>query len=131
MTIARTEGRPRPLILVVDDEDYMREMMQLILRDAGFETLVVDSSKTALSLARRYTFDLVVSDIHRPEMGGLEFMVAFHALHPGVPVIIVSGYLTEKDKVRAFALGAFACLPKPFTVTDIMTPIRAALSLRP
>jgi len=119
---------PRPLALVVDDEECVRIATALILRQmAGFDALELDRGKTALSLARRYTVDLVISDIRRPGEDGIEFIPVFHAVQPGVPFIIYSGFMTDENKARALARGAFACLQKPCYPVALVSAAHAAL----
>lgn len=131
MNLISIAPHPRPLALIVDDEEDVRLAVALMLRTlAGFDALELDRGKTALSLARRYPVDLVISDIRRPGEDGIEFIPVFHAVQPGVPFIIFSAGMTDENKARALARGAFAGLQKPSTKDELLFHARAALASR-
>lgn len=123
--------RRRPLALVVDDLDAVRECIGLILWERlGVRTVGAASSEVALSLAQQRKFDVVTSDLTRAGMNGLEFLRVFNQAHPTVPVIIVSAALDEAKTRRARCLGAFGCLSKPFTCGGLVGLVRAAIASR-
>jgi DNA-binding NtrC family response regulator len=121
-------SRPRPLVLVVDDCECLRVVLKLVMRElAGIHAVVVATSEEALKLARWRRFDVVISDIVRPGMDGLEFLRTFKQLRPTVPVNIASGVLDDATARWAKWLRAFDCLRKPFAFWELMELVRAAI----
>ncbi len=116
----------RPRILILDDQDGPRDALSFILEREGMQTEVAETSSRALELAQRHNFDVILSDISHPGLSGLELLPVFKQAHPNVPVVIISAAISSNLE-RALALGAFACVSKPFTVEDVMEPVRAAL----
>ena len=124
-------SRPRPLVLLVDDCEFYRDMLKVILREmAGIQAVGAATSEEALKLAQRRKFDAVVSDIVRPGMDGLVFLEVFKRAHPTLPVIVASGVLDEATARQARWLRAFDCLTKPFGCHEIITMVRSALASR-
>jgi DNA-binding NtrC family response regulator len=116
-------NRPRPLVLIVDDCECVRDIIKYVLRElAGIHAVGASTSEEALKLAQRRKFDVVISDINRwPGMNGLEFLKVFKQSHAPVLVIIASGVLDEVPARQAKWLRAFDCLPKPFGCNEILT----------
>ena len=112
---SRRSSRARPLVLLVDDQVELRLRFRTILENhAGVRVVEAGTSERALVLARRRKFDLVISDINHPRMNGLECLKVLKKEHPGVPVMIVSGSLTEATSYWAEQLGACCWVEKPF-----------------
>jgi CheY-like chemotaxis protein len=109
---------PRPLVLVIDDEQSVRQHIRIVLEHFfGAKAIETDSSKEALELAVQHDFDLVTSDLTRPHMDGFKFLAAFERIKPRVPVIIISAVSGFENRARA--LGAFGCLNKPFNAEEL------------
>ena len=123
-----------PRILVVDDNAGLADVVRRVLERAGHEVQV---AATGLQGARRYreqAADLAVVDIHMPEMDGLELLVQFRTIAPGMPVIVMSGGVQTGglDLLGdARLLGAFATLAKPFSVDELLGVVRRALAPDP
>jgi DNA-binding NtrC family response regulator len=124
--------RPRPRVLIVDDEAMIRESLSLILTQFGhWDTLGAATSEEALSTAQEHKLNLVTSDICRPgKLNGLEFLRVFNDRHPFIPVVIISGNSSEDINLRALRGGAFAFLPKPFTAGELLRTANASLFAR-
>ena len=121
-------SRRCPLVLVVDDCECVRVVFKMVLREmAGIHAVVAATSEEALKLAKRRNFDVVISDICRPGMDGLEFLSRFKQLRPTVPVVIASGVLDDATARRAKRLRAFDCLPKPFAFCELVAVVRSAI----
>jgi DNA-binding NtrC family response regulator len=115
----------------VDDCEGLHAAFKLVLRKgANVQTAGAATSGEALKLARRRSFDAVISDIVRPGIDGLEFLRIFKQMRPRVPVVIVSGILDETTAGRAKWLRAFECLPKPFSGPELVAVVRAAIASR-
>ena len=118
-----------PLILTVDDMPEVRAAIRFILEKHHMQVIEAGSTEEALELAGRHQFDLVLSDINRgPSSSGLEFLKILSHDYPNVPAAIISASLDEKTTQKARALGAFACLPKPFTYHSFLSVVHAALA---
>lgn len=112
----------RGWILVVDDVPDVTEMIQLLLKHAGYDVSIADSAKDALRLARRKHYDLVISDIGMPEMNGYELAEALRNLsaYNHTPLIAVTGYSEYDDRSRAVKAGFNVHLTKPIEPTQLL-----------
>ncbi len=120
-----------PTVLVVDDVPFLGEFLKPILRArARCRVVVAETSEKALRLAKHDEFDVVISDLSRPGMDGLQFLKAFKLAHPDTPVIIYSGALDSTRQRRAYRFGAFRCLSKPQMTDTILGLVREALEHR-
>lgn len=114
-------------ILVVDDEVGYREMIQMDLSDRGFNAFTAQGGAEALEILKKEKIDLVVTDMKMPKMDGLDTVKAIKKNHPGVPIVLMTGYAVEDRVEKALQLKATACLRKPFDIEDLTTVISAAL----
>jgi len=119
----------KPSALVVDDVADVTEMISLFLQHAGFKVITADSAENALALARRQSFDIVISDIGMPFMNGYELAEALRKLpdYSRVPLIAVTGYSMYDDRERALQSGFNAHLIKPIdpsALLDLITELR-------
>jgi two-component system cell cycle sensor histidine kinase/response regulator CckA len=87
------DSAPPATVLLVDDEEFLRRLLSRILAEAGFGVVEAENGAVALETARRINggFGLVVTDVHMPVMSGLEFAREFRPLHPGVPILFITG----------------------------------------
>ncbi len=115
-------------ILIVDDERSMREFLGILLKKEGYSTTTAADGKTALELARKQDFDLVISDIRMPQMSGLELLAALKEEQNDLPVIMITAFASPDDAVTAMKNGAFDYITKPFNVGEIQKVIKAALN---
>lgn len=95
-------------ILVINDDEDIREMTQLILQAKGYETLEAINGKIGIDLAVQHLPDLILSDIMMPEMDGFETckLLKAHALTKDIPVLFFSSLTNPKDKIKGLELGA-------------------------
>ena len=119
-------------VLVVDDEDLVRETLVVTLEDAGFVVLAAGSGAEALALLEaEEPVDALVSDMSMPGMDGLALIRRVHALRPGLPAILLTGFAGE---ARELATGAasrpFSLLRKPISVAQLIDRIEAILAAR-
>lgn len=117
-------------ILVVDDEAVIREGIRRILEKEGYQVEPKSSGRVALERLQEEDFDLVITDLKMPGMGGLELLKAIRILQPNVPVILITGYSTVETAVEAIKNGAFDYLAKPFTPAQITEKAQKALEQR-
>ena len=104
---------PGAAILVVDDEAAIRDALRMILEYEGYRVLEASSGEDALSILSRSHPDAVLLDIRMKGISGLEALERIRALHPGLPVLMVSGHGTIETAVAALRLGAQDFLEKP------------------
>jgi two-component system response regulator AtoC len=93
-------------ILAVDDEPSMRRLLEISLRQAGYQPVVAENGQEALTILRNENIDLVVSDLHMPVMDGLKLLEALRAENIETPVIIVTAQGEIASAVQAMKLGA-------------------------
>lgn len=117
-------------ILVVDDEAVIREGIRRILEKEGYQVEPKSSGRVALERLQEEDFDLVITDLKMPGMGGLELLKAIRILQPNVPVILITGFSTVETAVEAIKNGAFDYLAKPFTPAQITEKVQKALEQR-
>jgi len=115
-------------ILVVDDEEVVREVAVEILRRSGYEPRGVPSAKHALELLEHEPFDLVVSDVVMPEMTGVEFLYELRKRRLELPVVLMTGGSKEPERAtKAVELGACSLIYKPFSTAELTAAVEAAL----
>ena len=102
-------------ILVVDDEAVVREGVRRILEGDRYSVESCASGRAALDLMQEKDFDMVITDLKMPGMGGLEVLKTIKILQPEIPVIIITGYSTVDTAVDAMKNGAIDYISKPFT----------------
>lgn len=113
-------------ILVVDDEERLRVLLQSYLRQEGFEVVTANNGREALFMARQEHPDLIILDLMMPEMDGYSFMNVY-SKESHAPVIILTAKLEEQDKVLGLELGADDYVTKPFSLRELTARIRAVL----
>ena len=116
-------------VLVVDDERKMRRVLQMLLEQMGLESTPAESGEEALACFQQEKFDLVLTDLRMPGMGGMEWFTQLRALDAEVPVIVLTAYGTVAMAVEAMKHGAFDFILKPFDVDAVEVVIRNALEL--
>lgn len=114
-------------ILVVDDENSMREFLEIMLSKEGYQVATAAGGGEAIDLLKKSDFDLVITDIRMKEIDGLEVLKKCKELHPNTIVILISAYASTSTAVEAMKWGAYDYLPKPFKVREIKAVIRDAL----
>jgi CheY-like chemotaxis protein len=121
-------ARPGATILVVDDEEPVREVTAAFLGQAGFRVLEAEGGEQALELLRTRAgeIDLVVLDLSMPGLGGRATLARVRQARPDVPVVVVSGYEVRRASEACGAEEA-TFLRKPFEPEDLVACVRAAL----
>ena len=116
-------------ILIVDDEQSIRESLDGILQDEGFRTLVAETGEEALALLAEETPDLVLLDIWLPGIDGLETLRRIRENHQEQVVIMMSGHGTIETAVKATKLGAYDFIEKPLSLEKVLISIENALKV--
>jgi CheY-like chemotaxis protein len=113
-------------ILVVDDNDDVRELLQECMEDAGYSVRGAADGEEALQQFLHEPSDVVITDIRMPRRNGLQVLEAIQAARPGTPVILLTGQgRGENDEAEARRIGAYACLSKPLEDIHILQQIVA------
>jgi DNA-binding response OmpR family regulator len=117
-------------VLVVDDQEDIREMARLVLTGAGYEVVTAGSGNEALKLARATAFDLMLLDINMPGLDGwatLRLLRADEALD-ALPVAMFSVKSEVRDKVSGLKDGAIDYITKPFGVDELIVRVSRILA---
>jgi two-component system response regulator AtoC len=113
-------------VLVVDDDASMRHLLSVILRDAGFESRAVASGEDALRELDQRAYDLVLTDVRMPGMGGLALLQEVQRRDPDLVVVVMSAYGTHDAALEAVKAGAWDYVSKPFRPDDVVLVLRKA-----
>ncbi|WP_043645571.1 HDOD domain-containing protein [Fundidesulfovibrio putealis] len=112
---------PRQAVLVVDDEQNIREILRESLESKGYVVEVAQDGEVALSLLRQNRYQLMILDIRMPSRDGLSLLREANSFaEPAMPVLVLTGMASEQELSEARALGAAACLRKPFQVEELL-----------
>ncbi len=115
-------------ILVVDDDRGMREFLDIMLTREGYDVKSAGDGKEALTLCRKHTFDLVVTDLKMPKVDGIDFLKGIKEISPETMVILITAYASGETAVAAMKEGAYDYLEKNFDVEEFKETIRDALN---
>ncbi|HZY42690.1 MAG TPA: response regulator transcription factor [Anaerolineae bacterium] len=119
-----------PHILVVDDERAMRESLQEILEQEGFQVSQADGGETALALLKQTPVDLMLLDLKMKGMDGLQVTEAAKQFTPDTVIVMLTAHGTLESAIAAMRRGAFDYLLKPAAVGDIIASVQRGLSHR-
>lgn len=121
---------PTPHILVVEDEDAVREFIRLVLVQAGYTVSLASDGEEAWDIFRRepHHFDLVLSDVLMPRRNGPELAALIHSLRPTLPILFVSGYTGSAAGKLQQIPSRELLLEKPFSIDKLLHAVRQALT---
>ncbi|GAB4483130.1 MAG: HAMP domain-containing sensor histidine kinase [Anaerolineales bacterium] len=117
-------------ILVIDDEQGIREGIKRGLTPQGYLVESAENGEQGLALFRAQPFDLVLIDVMMPGISGIDLIKEIHQIDPDTVCIIITGYATVEMAVRAIKEGAYDFLTKPFSVDDLLLVVRQGLERR-
>jgi two-component system, NtrC family, response regulator PilR len=117
-------------LLVVDDEPSMREFLEILLAQEGYQVATASSGEEGFKIYRQLEPDLILTDVKMPGMSGLDLIREVHALDASIPIIAITAYASADDAIRAVREGAYDYLSKPFQIEDLRIIIRNALEAR-
>lgn len=123
-------------ILIIDDDEAVRNATKIVLEANGFEVVAVADGKSGISKIKDRRFDLIIVDLFMPGMDGLATTRAIHQLNPLVPIISASGFMfggscPEMPNFQAMAAeaGAISTLYKPFRPKELLQAVRNAIGV--
>ncbi len=117
-------------ILVVDDEESIREFFEIMLKREGYQVLSASNGKEGLEQLKKHQVDLIISDIQMPEMSGMELLAQVKEQDPEMPVVMITAFGSTDTAVEAMKLGASDYLQKPFKLDEVKLIIAKALEER-
>ena len=117
-------------ILVVDDEQSMRELLEILLGKAGHEVTAAADAAGALTRLAGAAFDLVVTDLRLGRGSGLDVLKAVKASAPATEVVVVTAFATTETAIQAMKAGAYDYVLKPFKVEELKLVVEKALEHR-
>lgn len=117
-------------ILVIDDEETMRDSCTQVLTKEGYRVEVASDGRTGLSKTQEMALDLALVDLKMPGMGGMEILEAIREMDPTIVPIVITGYATVTSAVEAMKRGAYDFLPKPFTPDELRLVVKRGLEKR-
>ena len=104
---------PNEIILIIDDEESVRNSLAGVMKDEGYEVVSAASGREGLEFARETQPSLVLLDIAMPEMDGIETLRRLRELRPDVPIVMVTGHGTIETAVKTVKMGAYDFIVKP------------------
>ncbi len=116
-------------ILVVDDDENVREIITEFLLTLNFEVSEANDGEEAIKLCGRLPFDLVITDIRMPKMNGLQLLRKLKTVIPELPIILMTGYYPSKAQEDNMTAKADGYLLKPFSLGTLRQAIQKTVSL--
>ena len=113
-------------VLIVDDEESMRHLLSVILKDRGYAVRSVSNGADALKELAARDYDVVLSDVRMPGMDGIELLEAVKRQQPDLTFIVMSAYGTQEDAIEAMKAGAYDYVSKPFKPDEVVLVLRKA-----
>lgn len=117
-------------ILVVDDEESIREFFQIMLKREGYEVLTAGNGREALDSLKKHPVDMVITDIQMPEVSGMELLTKVKEMDPEMVVLMITAFGSTETAVEAMKLGAYDYVQKPFKIDEVKIIVRQALEKR-
>jgi DNA-binding NtrC family response regulator len=117
-------------VLVVDDEEIMREIIETLLTREGYAVRLASSGQEGLDLARALPFDAALVDIMMPGLNGIETLDELKRIDEDLNVIIITAYASVESAIAAMKTGAFDYITKPFKNDEVLVVVRNAMERR-
>jgi two-component system, NtrC family, response regulator PilR len=119
-----------PSILVIDDEEVMRDVLHTLLGQAGYRVTLASDGPQGLALSRQHAFDAAVVDVMLPELGGIEVLEELKRLDPELVVLMITAFASVETALQAMKRGAFDYVTKPFKHEEVLHILRNGLNQR-
>ncbi|WP_041577376.1 sigma-54-dependent transcriptional regulator [Bdellovibrio bacteriovorus] len=117
-------------ILVVDDEESIREFLEIMLKKEGYEITLAEDGQKAKDLLAKKTFDMIISDLQMPHVTGIELLKHVKESYPDTVFMLITAFGTTETAVEAMKMGAYDYLTKPFKIDEVRLNIQNALRSR-
>ncbi len=129
MGLGQEESRRPARILVVDDEESIRDLLRLVLTEEGHWVITATGGEEAIEHLEAQRFDLVITDLVMPTVNGVEVLRAARRIDPDYPVIVITGYPSVETVTELVRLGAGDYLTKPFNVDAVVATVAKLLEM--
>ncbi|MFV0342533.1 MAG: response regulator transcription factor [Anaerocolumna sp.] len=116
----------KPFVLVIEDENAIRNFITAILESNGYQVMKANTGKEAISMAISYSPDIILLDLGLPDMDGVQVLKSIREWSK-IPIVVVSARGHEREKVEVLDLGADDYIVKPFGTSELLARIRTAL----
>ena len=116
-------------LLIVDDDEYIRDSLKIFFEGKGFKTAVASGCAPALDYLKKDRFDIILMDLIMPEAGGIELLKLMAGMSVKAPSIVMTAYATVQTAVEAMKLGAFDYITKPFVLEELMMVVQRAIGV--
>jgi response regulator RpfG family c-di-GMP phosphodiesterase len=120
----------RPRVLVVDDEKFIRDIIADFLGMEGYIVRTAEDGSSAVTELERARYDMVISDLKMPRMGGLDLLKEVSKAHPDTLTVIMTGFGTVETAIDAMKRGAYDYILKPFKVEEVVHIVQRGLEKR-
>src|SRR3989449_10479257 len=117
-------------ILVVDDEEVMRDVLHALLTEAGYKVTLAQDGSEGLTTARRQGFDAAIVDVMLPDMGGIDVLEELKKIDPELVVLMITAYASVETALSAMKKGAFDYVAKPFKHEELLHILQNGLKQR-
>ena len=117
-------------ILVIDDEEIMREILETLLTREGYEVRLAANAAAGLELVRSMPFDVAIVDVMMPGMDGISALDEIKKIDDDLPVLMITAYASVENAIAAMKRGAFDYITKPFKNDEVLVVLRNALAQR-
>ncbi len=121
---------PKASILVIDDEEIMREILETLLRREGYDVRLAEDGEQGLELARAGGFDAAIVDVMMPGMDGIQTLDELKKLDDDLPVLMITAFASVENAIAAMKRGAFDYITKPFKNDEVLIVVRNAIERR-
>lgn len=117
-------------ILVVDDEESIREFLEIMLKKEGYEVTLAEDGQKAKDLLAKKSFDMIISDLQMPHVTGIELLKHVKDTAPEIVFMMITAFGTTETAVEAMKMGAYDYITKPFKIDEVRLNIQNALRSR-
>src|SRR5918911_424569 len=117
-------------ILVIDDEEIMREILEALLSREGYDVRLAANAAEGLDLARSIPFDAAIVDMMMPGMDGISALDELKKIDDDLPVMMITAFASVENAIAAMKRGAYDYITKPFKNDEVLVVVRNALAQR-
>ena len=117
----------KPKILVVDDEQSIREFLEIMLRKEQYDVSTAEDGEKAQEVLKKKNFDLIISDLQMPKVSGIELLKHVKNNYPDTVFMMITAFGSTESAVEAMKLGAYDYLTKPFNIDEVRILLSNAL----
>ena len=117
-------------ILVIDDEEIMREILETLLTREGYQVRLASTAAEGLDLARAMPFDAAIVDVMLPGMDGIGALDELKKIDDDLPILMITAFASVENAIAAMKRGAYDYITKPFKNDEVLVVLRNALAQR-